>query len=105
MGILLVRNGNRQIETATRSGGEGNRPFVNGPGNLDLIDARWVTDGEVEVLAIKANAQLVIEKRLLKRLVRNLGLLAKNQRWNRGGKFRRRLGPSCSMRIAPSPLA
>jgi len=61
--------------------------------NLDLVNPRRVTNAEIHILPIEPNPQLIVKKRLCKRLFRNLCLLSEDYRWNRWRKLGRRLCP------------
>ena len=78
---------------ATGPGRQCDRAFVNAMWHLDRINARWVTDGEIQVLAIKPNPQLIVQKGLAERFIRYLGLLPENNGRNGRGELRRWLRP------------
>ena len=62
-------------------------------GHLDRINTRRVANGEVQVLAVKPNAQLIVQKGLAEWLVGYLGLLSENNGRNGWGELRWGLHP------------
>ena len=87
---------NGKVKPSARAWSQCNGAFVDCFGDLDLINARGITDTEIQILAIEANAQLIIQERLGEGFIRNFRLLTKDngqcpwgevRRWLRSGEF------------------
>ena len=90
---LLVRHLNRKIKPTPRPRRQINRPFVNPLRNINPVYPRRVTNAEIQVLAVEANAQLVVQEGLGKGFVRDFRLLAEDQLGDVRAEFGRWLCP------------
>ncbi|MGE4406457.1 hypothetical protein, partial [Pseudomonas sp.] len=58
---LLIRHLNRKIKPTPRSRRQINWPFINPLRNIDPVNPRRVANAEIQVLAVKADTQLVVQ--------------------------------------------